>query len=158
VPDGRTKMELAAEGVVGALTLLNEKDEVSVHMVDTGVHELFPIRVALAPWCEAQEGLSGGAPSTPKRGLATQLRGPTTRLPSSPPSARGLPEGMPPHEPRIRTLAQQVLNTPSPRPWRTGGSPPSRPAPRVRRGLACEHLQEGSPHVAVHTLVSFHGP
>jgi hypothetical protein len=28
VPDGRTKMEVAAEGVVGALTLLNEKDEV----------------------------------------------------------------------------------------------------------------------------------
>ena len=37
VPDGRTKMELAAEGVVGALQLLNPRDEASVAMVDTEV-------------------------------------------------------------------------------------------------------------------------
>ncbi|WP_277991407.1 vWA domain-containing protein [Corallococcus macrosporus] len=39
VPDGRTKMELAAEGVTAALTLLNANDEASVHMVDTEPHE-----------------------------------------------------------------------------------------------------------------------
>ncbi|MCY1081956.1 VWA domain-containing protein [Archangium lansingense] len=62
VPDGRTKMELAAEGVVGALTLLNEKDEVSVHMVDTAVHEIFPMSPVEngLPLDEVSRGFSGG--------------------------------------------------------------------------------------------------
>ncbi|WNG30418.1 VWA domain-containing protein [Cystobacter fuscus] len=62
VPDGRTKMELAAEGVVGALTLLNEKDEVSVHMVDTEPHELFPMSPVSEglPLDEVARGFSGG--------------------------------------------------------------------------------------------------
>ena len=62
VPDGRTKMELAAEGVVGALTLLNDKDEASVHMVDTEVHELFPLSPVEKglPLDEVARGFSGG--------------------------------------------------------------------------------------------------
>jgi hypothetical protein len=62
VPDGRTKMELAAEGVVGALTLLNEKDEVSVHMVDTEAHEIFPLSPVEngLPLDEVSRGFSGG--------------------------------------------------------------------------------------------------
>ncbi len=62
VPDGRTKMEVAAEGVVGALTLLNEKDEVSVHMVDTEVHEIFPMSPVERglPLDEVSRGFSGG--------------------------------------------------------------------------------------------------
>ncbi len=62
VPDGRTKMELAAEGVVGALTLLNEKDEVSVHMVDTAVHEIFPMSPVEngLPLDAVARGFSGG--------------------------------------------------------------------------------------------------
>ncbi|HSP78541.1 MAG TPA: VWA domain-containing protein, partial [Myxococcaceae bacterium] len=62
VPDGRTKMELAAEGVVGALTLLNAKDEVSVHMVDTEAHEVFPLSPVESglPLEEVSRGFSGG--------------------------------------------------------------------------------------------------
>jgi hypothetical protein len=62
VPDGRTKMELAAEGVVGALTLLNEKDEVSVHMVDTEPHEIFPLSPVAdgLPLDAVSRGFSGG--------------------------------------------------------------------------------------------------
>jgi Mg-chelatase subunit ChlD len=62
VPDGRTKMELAAEGVVAALTLLNPKDEVSVHMVDTKSHEIFPLSSVEAglPLNEVARGFSGG--------------------------------------------------------------------------------------------------
>lgn len=62
VPDGRTKMEVAAEGVVGALTLLNEKDEVSVAMVDTEVHEIFPMSPVEKglPLDEVSRGFSGG--------------------------------------------------------------------------------------------------
>jgi Mg-chelatase subunit ChlD len=62
VPDGRTKMELAAEGVVGALTLLNEKDEVSVHMVDTETHEIFPMSPVAEglPLDAVARGFSGG--------------------------------------------------------------------------------------------------
>ncbi|WP_224244700.1 VWA domain-containing protein [Hyalangium gracile] len=62
VPDGRTKMEVAAEGVVGALTLLNERDEVSVHMVDTQSHEIFPMSPVSGglPLDEVARGFSGG--------------------------------------------------------------------------------------------------
>ncbi|MCP3139205.1 VWA domain-containing protein [Pyxidicoccus xibeiensis] len=62
VPDGRTKMELAAEGVVAALTLLNPKDEVSVHMVDTEAHEIFPLSPVEdgLPLDEVARGFSGG--------------------------------------------------------------------------------------------------
>ncbi|MER2561449.1 MAG: VWA domain-containing protein [Myxococcaceae bacterium] len=62
VPDGRTKMELAAEGVVGALQLLNDRDEASVHMVDTGDHEIFgltPVSSGL-PLDKVARGFSGG--------------------------------------------------------------------------------------------------
>ncbi len=62
VPDGRTKMELAAEGVVGALQLLNERDEASVHMVDTGDHEIFGLRSVSdgLPLDKVAKGFSGG--------------------------------------------------------------------------------------------------
>lgn len=62
VPDGRTKMELAAEGVVGALQLLNERDEASVHMVDTSDHELFPLSSVAdgLPLGKVARGFSGG--------------------------------------------------------------------------------------------------
>ncbi|WP_426754952.1 VWA domain-containing protein [Myxococcus sp. Y35] len=62
VPDGRTKMELAAEGVVAALTLLNPKDEVSVHMVDTEAHEVFPLSPVEdgLPLDAVARGFSGG--------------------------------------------------------------------------------------------------
>lgn len=62
VPDGRTKMEVAAEGVVGALQLLNERDEASVHMVDTEVHEIFPMRPVSGglPLDRVARGFSGG--------------------------------------------------------------------------------------------------
>ncbi len=62
VPDGRTKMELAAEGVVGALELLNDRDEASVHMVDTVPHEIFglkPVSEGL-PLDKVARGFSGG--------------------------------------------------------------------------------------------------
>lgn len=62
VPDGRTKMELAAEGVVGALQLLNEKDEAAVYMVDTAPHEIFglkPVSDGL-PLDKVSRGFSGG--------------------------------------------------------------------------------------------------
>lgn len=62
VPDGRTKMELAAEGVVGALQLLNERDEASVHMVDTSDHEIFGLRAVSdgLPLDQVAKGFSGG--------------------------------------------------------------------------------------------------
>ncbi len=62
VPDGRTKMELAAEGVVGALQLLNPRDEASVAMVDTEVHELFPMSPVAGglPLDKVARGFSGG--------------------------------------------------------------------------------------------------
>jgi uncharacterized membrane protein len=62
VPDGRTKMEVAAEGVVGALTLLNDRDEASVHMVDTGTHEIFPLSPVSEglPLDKVARGFSGG--------------------------------------------------------------------------------------------------
>ncbi|NMO19810.1 VWA domain-containing protein [Pyxidicoccus fallax] len=62
VPDGRTKMELAAEGVVAALTLLNPKDEASVHMIDTEAHEIFPLSSVQdgLPLGEVARGFSGG--------------------------------------------------------------------------------------------------
>lgn len=62
VPDGRTKMELAAEGVVGALQLLNPADEASVHMVDTEDHAIFnmsPVADGL-PLDKVARGFSGG--------------------------------------------------------------------------------------------------
>ncbi len=62
VPDGRTKMELAAEGVVGALQLLNPRDEASVYMVDTQPHEIFsmsPVATGL-PLDKVARGFSGG--------------------------------------------------------------------------------------------------
>jgi uncharacterized membrane protein/Mg-chelatase subunit ChlD len=62
VPDGRTKMEVAAEGVVGALTLLNDRDEASIHMVDTETHEVFPMSPVSEglPLDEVKRGFSGG--------------------------------------------------------------------------------------------------
>lgn len=62
VPDGRTKMELAAEGVVGALQLLNPRDEASVHMVDTVPHEIFPMSPVSEglPLDKVARGFSGG--------------------------------------------------------------------------------------------------
>ncbi len=62
VPDGRTKMELAAEGVVGALQLLNANDEASVAMVDTEVHEIFPMSPVAdgLPLGKVARGFSGG--------------------------------------------------------------------------------------------------
>ncbi|NPC53114.1 VWA domain-containing protein [Corallococcus sp. AB032C] len=62
VPDGRTKMELAAEGVTAALTLLNGNDEASVHMVDTEPHEIFPLSPVSKglPFDQVARGFSGG--------------------------------------------------------------------------------------------------
>lgn len=62
VPDGRTKMELAAEGVVGALQLLNPKDEASVAMVDTETHVIFPMSPVAGglPLDKVAKGFSGG--------------------------------------------------------------------------------------------------
>ncbi|MGA9524116.1 MAG: VWA domain-containing protein, partial [Myxococcaceae bacterium] len=62
VPDGRTKMQLAAEGAVAALELLNPEDEASVHMIDTQVHEIFglsPVQEGL-PLDKVASGFSGG--------------------------------------------------------------------------------------------------
>ncbi len=76
VPDGRTKMELAAEGVVGALELLNARDEASVHMVDTEVHELFglsPVADGL-PLSKVKRGFSGGGGIFIGVGLRTARR------------------------------------------------------------------------------------
>lgn len=73
VPDGRTKMELAAEGVVGALQLLNERDEASVHMVDTESHEIFglsPVADGL-PLGKVARGFSGGGGIYVGEGLRT---------------------------------------------------------------------------------------
>lgn len=41
VPDGRTKMQLATEGVMAGLTLLDERDEASLHVVDTAPTRIF---------------------------------------------------------------------------------------------------------------------
>ncbi|MBX7099056.1 MAG: VWA domain-containing protein [Myxococcaceae bacterium] len=62
VPDGRTKMELAAEGVVGALQLLNEHDEAAVSMVDTEPHVIFPMSPVSdgLPLGKVARGFSGG--------------------------------------------------------------------------------------------------
>lgn len=62
IADGRTKMELAAEGVVGALQLLNERDEASVSMVDTSPHEIFSMRPVGdgLPLDKVAKGFSGG--------------------------------------------------------------------------------------------------
>ncbi|AKF83715.1 hypothetical protein MFUL124B02_37485 [Myxococcus fulvus 124B02] len=62
VPDGRTKMEVAAEGVVAALSLLNPQDEASVHMIDTETHEIFPLCSVQAglPFDKVAQGFSGG--------------------------------------------------------------------------------------------------
>ncbi|MBK7859212.1 MAG: VWA domain-containing protein [Archangiaceae bacterium] len=76
VPDGRTKMELAAEGVVGALELLNPNDEASVHMVDTGAHEIFglsPVSDGL-PLGKVARGFSGGGGIYVGIGLRTAKR------------------------------------------------------------------------------------
>ncbi|MGC4118401.1 MAG: VWA domain-containing protein [Myxococcales bacterium] len=42
-PDGRQKIAVAAEGVVGALTLLSEGDEAAVWVVDERAHEIVPL-------------------------------------------------------------------------------------------------------------------
>ncbi len=62
VPDGRTKMELAAEGVVGALQLLNERDEASVDMIDTSGHQVFGMSAVAdgLPLGKVARGFSGG--------------------------------------------------------------------------------------------------
>ncbi len=62
VPDGRTKMELAAEGVVGALELLDDRDEASVDMVDTVAHEVFGLSAVSdgLPLGKVARGFSGG--------------------------------------------------------------------------------------------------
>lgn len=73
VPDGRTKMELAAEGVVGALQLLNPRDEASVAMVDTEAHHIFhmsPVAGGL-PLDKVARGFSGGGGIYVGVGLAT---------------------------------------------------------------------------------------
>lgn len=73
VPDGRTKMEVAAEGVVGALQLLNERDEAAVHMVDTDSHEIFSMRPVAAglPLDRVAKGFSGGGGIYVGEGLRT---------------------------------------------------------------------------------------
>ena len=55
-------MELAAEGVVGALQLLNERDEAAVYMVDTAPHEIFPLKPVSSglPLDKVARGFSGG--------------------------------------------------------------------------------------------------
>lgn len=76
VPDGRTKMELAAEGVVGALQLLNPRDEASVFMVDTAPHEIFsmsPVAAGL-PLDKVARGFSGGGGIYIGVGLETAQR------------------------------------------------------------------------------------
>jgi hypothetical protein len=76
VPDGRTKMELAAEGVVGALQLLNERDEASVFMVDTDAHEIFGMRSVREglPLDAVAKGFSGGGGIYVGVGLRTAKR------------------------------------------------------------------------------------
>jgi hypothetical protein len=55
-------MELAAEGVVGALELLNPADEASVHMVDTEDHPIFHMRPVSEglPLDKVARGFTGG--------------------------------------------------------------------------------------------------
>ncbi|MBX5480795.1 MAG: VWA domain-containing protein [Myxococcaceae bacterium] len=62
VPDGRTKMQLAGEGAVAALQLLNEEDEASVDVVDTEVHELVPMTAVKdgLPYNKVAQAFSGG--------------------------------------------------------------------------------------------------
>ncbi|MBL8956155.1 MAG: VWA domain-containing protein [Myxococcaceae bacterium] len=76
VPDGRTKMELAAEGVVGALEMLNPNDEASVHMVDTGPHEIFGMSSVSdgLPLGKVARGFSGGGGIYVDVGLRTAKR------------------------------------------------------------------------------------
>jgi uncharacterized membrane protein len=76
VPDGRTKMELAAEGVVGALQLLNQNDEASVHMVDTEPHSIFDLRPVSdgLPLGKVASGFSGGGGIFIGVGLRTAKR------------------------------------------------------------------------------------
>jgi Mg-chelatase subunit ChlD len=76
VPDGRTKMELAAEGVVSALELLNSNDEASVHMVDTGDHEIFGLSAVSdgLPLGKVARGFSGGGGIYIGVGLRTAKR------------------------------------------------------------------------------------
>lgn len=76
VPDGRTKMQLAAEGVVGALQLLNARDEASVHMVDTGSHQIFGLSPVVdgLPLDKVARGFSGGGGIYIGEGLRTAKR------------------------------------------------------------------------------------
>lgn len=76
VPDGRTKMELAAEGVVGALQLLDERDEASVHMVDTQPHEIFGLSSVAdgLPYGKIARGFSGGGGIYVGVGLRTGMK------------------------------------------------------------------------------------
>ncbi|MBS1153690.1 MAG: hypothetical protein H6Q89_5388, partial [Myxococcaceae bacterium] len=76
VPDGRTTMELAAEGVVGALQLLNERDEASVHMVDTNPHEIFGMSSGAdgLPLGKVARGFSGGGGIYVGVGLRTGMK------------------------------------------------------------------------------------
>ncbi|MHB8877702.1 MAG: VWA domain-containing protein [Myxococcaceae bacterium] len=73
IADGRTKMELAAEGVVGALELLNDNDEASVHMVDTASHEIFGLSAVSEglPLGKVARGFSGGGGIYIGEGLRT---------------------------------------------------------------------------------------
>jgi uncharacterized membrane protein len=73
IADGRTKMELAAEGVVGALQLLNENDEASVDMIDTQAHEVFPMSSVSdgLPLGKVARGFSGGGGIYIGEGLRT---------------------------------------------------------------------------------------
>ncbi len=62
LPSGRTKMQLAAEAAVGALQLLDGRDEASVHLVDTEAHEVQPLQPVSAglSWSAIAGGFSGG--------------------------------------------------------------------------------------------------
>lgn len=44
VADGRTKMELATEGVMAGLSLLDERDEASLHVIDTSPTRIFGMK------------------------------------------------------------------------------------------------------------------
>jgi von Willebrand factor type A domain len=62
LPSGRTKMQLAAEAAVGALQLLDGRDEASVHLIDTEAHEVQPLQPVAAgiSWGAIAGGFSGG--------------------------------------------------------------------------------------------------
>ncbi|HKQ69336.1 MAG TPA: vWA domain-containing protein, partial [Polyangiaceae bacterium] len=76
VPDGRTKMQLAAEGVVAALQLLNPKDDASVFLVDTTPHEIFDMRPVASglPLDKVARAFTGGGGIYIGVGLATAKR------------------------------------------------------------------------------------